>query len=132
MGKAEVIIPHNHPNPPEPHEVEAAWILARHFSTVVTFIIPVNDYGRKSQDIVLLGVICEMKSPRGKSKKHTIKDQFDRATSQQASVLVLDGRRTKLSDEHILAKIRHELNHRRRIKRVIFISKTEEVIDISR
>jgi hypothetical protein len=81
---------------------------------------------------VLLGVLCEIKSPIGKSRKHTIKDQFDRATNQQASVLVLDGRRTKLDDEHILTKIRHELSHRRRIKRVVFITKAEEIIDIPR
>jgi hypothetical protein len=128
----DVIIPPNHPNPPEKHEVEVAWILARHFNTVVEFLIPVNNYGRKSQDIVLLGVICEIKSPKGNSKKHTIKGQFDRANHQQTKVLILDGRHTKLEDNYILAKIKNELKHRRRIKRVIFINKQEKVVDISR
>jgi hypothetical protein len=116
MLKPDVIIPPNHPNPPEQHEVEVAWILARHFKTVITFIVAINDYGRKSQDIVLFGVVCEIKSPTGSSRKHTIKYQFDRATRQQASVLILDSRRTKLPDDYILTKIKYELKRRRKIK----------------
>ena len=131
-SKADVIIPPNHPNPPEPHEIDTAWVLARHFNCIVSFVIPVNDYARPSLDILMQGVLHEMKSPTGKSLSHTVKAQFDRATSQHAAVLVLDGRRTKLTDEHIISKIKNELEHRRRIKRVIFITKSESVLEFEK
>jgi hypothetical protein len=126
----QVIVPANHPNPPESHEVEAAWILARHYSTVVEFLIPVEGYGVKSQDIVLLGLIFEMKSPKGNSRKHTVKDQFDRATRQHARNLVFDGRRTRLPDDYLIKTIARELSIRRRIRRVVFISKDGIVMEI--
>jgi hypothetical protein len=49
------------------------------------------------------------------------------------SVLLQPGggvrRRTKLKDEYIISKIKHELQHHRRIKKVIFITKCAEVIE---
>ena len=56
-----VIIPGDHPNPPLPHEVEAALVLSRHFRSEVEFIVPVDDYKRKSADIVMLGLEWEIK-----------------------------------------------------------------------
>ena len=41
-----VIIPVNHPNPPEQHEVDAATVLACHYQSTVEFLIPVDDYKR--------------------------------------------------------------------------------------
>ncbi|MDR1798082.1 MAG: hypothetical protein LBR44_11750 [Clostridiales Family XIII bacterium] len=37
---ANVIIPPNHPNPPEPHEEDAAWVLAHHYDCIIEFLIP--------------------------------------------------------------------------------------------
>jgi len=37
LNTGHIVIPVGHPNPPEPHEVEAATILARHFRCVVEF-----------------------------------------------------------------------------------------------
>jgi hypothetical protein len=131
-SKAQVIIPPNHPNPPESHEVDAAWILARHYDCVVSFIIPINDYGRPSPDILMNGILVEMKSPTGNSLKHTIKEQFDRATEQHVAILMIDSRRTKLKDEYIVGKIKRELQYRRRIKKVILITKFAEVIEFEK
>ena len=39
INLGQVIIPASHPNPPEPHEVEAAYILARHYQETVEFLI---------------------------------------------------------------------------------------------
>jgi hypothetical protein len=130
MRKPDVIIPASHPNPPEAHEVEAAWILARHFSAVVEFLIPTDSYGVKTPDIVLNGLLWEMKSPTGSARKHTVKSQFDRATHQAARNLVFDGRRTKLQDKYLIKEIKRELTFRRRIRKVLFISKTKTVIAI--
>jgi len=70
-----VTIPVGHPSPPEPHEVDAAMILARHYKCAVEFLAPVDDYKRKTADIVMLGVLWEIKSPIGASKS-TIGNQF--------------------------------------------------------
>ena len=75
----QIIIPVGHPNPPEPHEVDVAMVLARHYQTTVKFIVPVDDYKRKSADIVMLNVEWEIKCPTGKSK-YTIQEQFRRAS----------------------------------------------------
>jgi hypothetical protein len=126
--KGTVIIPHNHPNPPESHEIEAAQIIADHYSCVIEFIIPIDDYKRKTPDIVMNGVLCEMKSPTGNSKRKTVEKQFERAVKQGAKYLVFDSRRTKLNDEFLIAEIEKELNHQRRIKKVIFVSKKKLVL----
>jgi len=125
---AQVIIPLGHPNPPEPHEVDVAMILARHYQTAVEFLIPVDDYKRKSPDIVMLGVQWEIKSPKGTSKV-TIKNQFQRA-SKQARSIVIDTRRTKLKYESIEKSVLFEMEKRPYIKRVILIDNRKNVIAI--
>jgi hypothetical protein len=126
--KAMVIIPENHPNPPETHEIEAAWILARHFKCIVEFIIPLDDYKRKTPDILMNGRVAEIKSPEGNSRKNTIRNQFDRANKQLANDLVIDSRSTKLDDKILCQAIEKELQARHRIKRVILIKKDAKVL----
>lgn len=126
-----VIIPDNHPNPPDIQEQDIANILARHFNCIVEFIIPTDDYKRKTPDIIMNGVIFEIKSPTGNSR-NTVRNQFDRASSQHASGLVLDGRRTKLDDTTLKKQIARELVMRHRIKRVIFITKSRKILEFSK
>lgn len=125
-----VIVPTGHPNPPEPHEIDVAWILARFFSTTVEFLIPIDDYKRKTADIIMLGVEWEIKSPTGKSK-NTIGYQFRRA-SKQSKFIIFDGRRTSIDDAKIKDRIRFEMAKRTTIKRVIFITKSSEVLAITK
>jgi hypothetical protein len=129
-NSGQVIIPTGHPNPPETHEIDVAWILARFFSTTVEFLIPVDDYKRKTADIVMLGVEWEIKSPTGKSK-NTIGYQFRRA-SKQSKFIVFDGRRTSIDDIKIQDGIRLEMTKRTTIRRVIFITKSSEVLEIAK
>jgi hypothetical protein len=127
LYSGQVIIPAGHPNPPEPHEIEVAWILARHFNTTVEFLIPADDYKRKTADIVLLGVEWEIKSPTGKSR-NTVGYQFRRA-SKQSKYIVFDGRRTPISDTAIQDRIRFEMAKRISIKRVLFVAKSSEILE---
>ena len=126
----QVIIPVGHPNPPEPHEVDAAMVLARHFQTTVEFLVPVDDYKRKSADIVMLGIQWEIKCPKGNSKS-TIGAQFRRA-SRQSKNIVLDTRRTKLEYERIERQVVIEAKQRPSINRVVLIDKSENVIEIQK
>ena len=118
------------PNPPLPHEIDAAWVLAYHYRSTVEFITPVDDYKRKSADIFMLGVEWEIKSPTGKSK-YTIQEQFRRA-SKQAKHIIIDTRRTKLKYDFVEKCVVFELSKRPSIKRVILIDKKKKVVEIHR
>ncbi|MDR1358128.1 MAG: hypothetical protein LBJ48_02060 [Coriobacteriales bacterium] len=130
MRNPDVIIPPNHPNPPDSHEIEAAWILARHFGTVVEFLIPTNGYKTKTADFVIDGLIWEMKSPTGKSK-NTVGFAFKRG-SKQARCIVLDARRIGLREHEALKYVQREYERRRKIRRVLFITKSLQVLDLQR
>jgi len=106
-NRGQVIIPGNHPNPPLPHEVNIASVLAHHFQTIVKFLVPIDDYKRKTADIVMLGVEWELKCPTGASRA-TIGNQFRRA-SKQAANIVLDTRRTKLDFDTIKKSVLFEM-----------------------
>ena len=126
-NRGQVIIPDNHPNPPLPHEVNMASVLAQHYQTVVQFIVPVDDYKRKSADIVMHGVQWELKCPTGASKS-TIRNQFRRA-SRQSKNIVIDVRRTKLEYSSIEKEVLFQIKERPYIKKVILIDKFEKCID---
>jgi len=129
LNLGQVNIPIGHPNPPEPHEVDVAMILARHYRTTVEFIVPLDDYMRKSADIKMLGVAWEVKSPKGASKS-TIGTQFRRA-SLQAKNIVLDTRRTKLEYSKIEKQVIIEAKQRTTLNKVILINKSGQVIEIN-
>jgi hypothetical protein len=129
INPGQVIISAGHPNPLEPHEIEAAWILARHYGCTVEFLIPVDDYRRKTPDIVMFGVEWEIKSPVGKGR-NTIRHQFGRASSQARNI-VFDGRRTKIDDDSLQKGILREIKEHHSIQRVIFITKSQNVLEIT-
>jgi len=133
QNRGQVIIPESHPNPPLPHEVNIASVLAGHYQTVVQFIIPVDDYKRKSADILMLGTEWELKCPTGTSKA-TIGNQFRRA-SKQAKNIILDTRRTPLDYETIEKKVLFEMKERpsmKKVNRIIIIDKFEKIIEIKK
>jgi len=123
-----VILPADSPALPEPHEVEVAWILARHFNTVVEFLRPVEGYKVKTADLVMNGLIWELKSPIGKGRT-TVSNQFKRAV-KQSSHIVFDARRVHLDENDVLRQIRREMRTRKTIKIVIFITKAGAVESI--
>jgi hypothetical protein len=127
INLGQVIIPVGHPNPPEQHEEDAAKILACHYKTTVEFIVPIDDYKRKSADVMMLGVEWEIKSPIGTSKS-TIYKQFRRA-SKQAKNIVIDTRYTELSYERIVTSVKLEMSKRHTIKKVILIDKSKKVVE---
>jgi len=130
LNPGQVIISASHPNPPEPHEIDTAWILARHFRCTVEFLIPIDDYMRKTADIIMHGVEWEIKSTIGTSKS-TIGNQFQ-AASRQSKNIVIDTRRTSLEYDRIEKSVHHEMKKRVTIKRVILINKSAAVVEMSR
>ena len=124
----KVIIPSNLDNPPEENEIQIAQIVANHYNARVEFLRPVDDYKRKTPDIMFRGQLWEMKSPMGKSK-NTIGRQMKRALKQSRNIIV-DGRRSPLHDKEIEAELRRQSFERHSIRRLIFISKEQVVIEI--
>lgn len=127
--KANVIIPYNMNVEPEPHEIEVAWIMANNYNCVVEFLKPINSYKIKTADFVMNGLLWELKSPTGNSKRHTIEDQFSKAKGKKQN-LIIDGRRTKLDDVLVMQKIKFELEKHRSIRKLIYITKTSLVLEI--
>lgn len=127
--EAKVIISSGILPSPERHEVEIAWILAKHYTCVVEFLKPIDGYRMKTADVVMNGNLWEIKSPQGNSKLNTIKEQFKKGT-KQSKFIVIDGRRTKLSDVFIQKQIVFEMRNRPRTKKTIYINKSKEVIEI--
>jgi hypothetical protein len=127
--EASVIIPENLNNPPEEHEREAAWILARHYNTVVKFLRPITGYMVKTADFVMMGVLWELKSPLSNSRRRCVSGQLDRAKEQSKNI-VFDARRTKLDDEFLKKQIVTELTKRHSIRRLIFITKNAEIVEL--
>ena len=128
INPGKVIIPAGHPNPPDPHEVDVAMILASHYRTEVKFLLPIDDYKRKTADIVMHGVAWEIKCPIGKSK-YTIQEQFRRA-SKQAKNIIIDTRRTKLKYNIIEKSVQLELKKRPSINKTLLINKSKKVIEV--
>ncbi|MDR2600034.1 MAG: hypothetical protein LBC73_07135 [Oscillospiraceae bacterium] len=124
----QVIIPTDYPNPPEPHEIDIAYILASHYQTTVKFIVPVDDYKRKSADIMMLGVEWEIKSPTGDSKS-TIRNQFRRA-SKQSKNIIIDIRRTNLRYKSIEKEVLFQIKERPYLKKVIIVDRSEKVLEV--
>jgi len=126
--KAEVIIPEGMKPRPEDHELAVAWILAKHYNCLVEFLRPVAGYRTKTPDVVMNGVMWEIKSPTGNSRKSTVEYQFKGL--KQSRNLVLDGRRTRLSDVFIESQIRQEIVRHSRVGKVLFIAKSGKVIEL--
>ena len=128
LNPAQVVIPGNHPNQPLPHEVDVAMILSCYYQTTVVFLIPVDDYKRKSADIIMHGVEWEIKCPRGDSRS-TISNTLRWATKQSGNIII-DTRHTKLEYDDIEKKVQFEVGRKASIKKAILINKLGIVVEI--
>jgi len=125
--KAEVIIPMDLENPPKEHEIEAAWIVAKHYQCKITFLKPVVGYKIKTPDFEMHGLYWECKSPTSNSRKRCVKRQIDNALAQSKNI-IFDARRTKLEDEFLIAQLFVEIQKRHSINKLIFITKNSNPI----
>lgn len=129
VRETKVIIPPNLDNPPELHEIEAAWIIARHYNCTVKFLKPIIGYKVKTADFVFKGVLWEHKCPISKSRRRCVSGQLDRA-SEQSRCIIFDARRTELEDEFLRKQLHKELDKRHSIRKLIFITKASEIIEL--
>ena len=126
IQKCSVIIPSG--ANPELHEIETAKLLVKKLKQNVEFIVPTRTKGAGSADAQIDGVIWEFKCPHG-SGKRTIEKQFHRA-SRQSQNLVIDLRYIKLSKKVAEDETEKQFKIRRGIKKLLVITKSEEIIDL--
>ncbi|MDR1195402.1 MAG: hypothetical protein LBL00_02890 [Endomicrobium sp.] len=114
---------------PEPHELETAKFFNK-LGKDVTFIAPVYEKGAKTPDIRMDGLLWEIKAPKGNSSR-TIENNL-RAALRQSANLIIDLRRTKLSEQKAISQINREFKLRKNIVKLIIIKKNQKLLDIKR
>ena len=127
-NQVDVIIPSNVKPYPEEHEISAAWILALHFARIITFLPKLEGYKLKSPDFTMNGLVWELKSPSG-SAKRTIRNNIDLAKMQSGNIII-DSRRTSLPDDWIEAELKRQCVVKKRIQRLLMITKDKKVLAI--
>lgn len=96
----------------------------------IELIPPSRIKNLRMPDLMHMGLPWEMKAPLGDSK-HTIKNIVQNA-SQQSANIIIDLRRCKTDDNTAINKILHYFELSKRLRRIIIISKSGEMLDISK
>ena len=123
--KAQIVIPAG--LCPWPHELRVAQILSLAGHTVE--FLPTRS--SKTADILLDGIEYEIKSPRT-NKTNTLEHLIKKAL-RQSSNIIIDSSRTngkKMRDDQIRAFLISKARRHRQIKRLLFITRGGQIIDI--
>jgi len=112
---------------PEHHELRVAAILCEYFKANVEFIPRAN---RPTADFLINGVIWELKSPQGIGKNN-IQRQLQDAHRQSRNVII-DAGRSKMHGAKIRRQVEHQFKIVKSVKRLLFVSKSGKVFEITR
>jgi hypothetical protein len=99
-------------------------------NSTIEFLKPLDGYKMKTPDFVMNALEWEMKSPNGNAKR-TIRNNLDLAKAQSPNIII-DTRRTKLSDEWIEEELKRQYTIKKRIYRLLMIAKNGKVIEIKK
>jgi hypothetical protein len=114
---------------PEKHELTTANVFTK-LGKDVEFIAPSQTKQSRTPDVMIDGVVWEVKSPTG-SSRYTIQNQFKRA-AQQSQNLILDSRRVKLQSKYIEKEVIKQISLRRSIRKLKLITKNGRIIDFNK
>jgi len=113
---------------PWSHELKTAHALARHGFTV-EFVALSHNHRAKTADVVIDYILYEIKSPKI-DRLSAVERNLKRATKQ--SNIIIDSRRmSKLHDATIQKFLAQKLKQQKTIKKMLFVNRKHEVIDIS-
>lgn len=110
---------------PERHELETA----KYFADLgydIVFLPPNNSPKMSNPDILMNGVVWEMKCPKGKSKR-TIENNIRKANKQSENI-IFDLRRINLEESTSIRRLEKEFNIRPHLKRLLVIKKNGELL----
>jgi hypothetical protein len=110
------------------HELQTANALAAAGYTIEFIVINGRRYA-KSPDIVVDGQKWEMKSPKT-DKLSAVERNLKRATKQSGNIIVDSHRMSKLHDSSIQRLLVQKHKQQRTIKKLLFINRKRQVIDI--
>ena len=114
-------------------------VLEKHESATVVFLteqgldvelIPhrPKEHRVKTPDIRMKGRFWEIKSPKSAGAR-TIEHAM-RSAGTQSDNIILDLRRSKMAEEKCLSRIKHELSFRKNIRRLLVITKSQQLLDL--
>ena len=89
-----------------------------------------NKQGEHSPDIRIGKLFWEMKAPKGEGGS-LMKNTLQKAARQSENVIV-DLRRTKRHQTKCISEIKREFSNSKRLKRIKIITKTNNLIEISK
>jgi hypothetical protein len=112
---------------PEKHELATANVFTN-MGKDVEFIAPIRTKGLSTPDVIIGGVIWEIKSPIGNGKR-TLDDTIKRALKQSKNIII-DLRRSKLDDKQTVELLKKNEKLTKGVKRLIVVLKTSKTIDI--
>lgn len=127
MIKTKIIIPNGIDI--WPHELKTAQALAKSGFTV-KFIQSTKIDHNKSPDVLINGLKWEIKSPKT-DKLSAIERNLKRATKQSENIIIDSQRMSKLHDSTIQRKLSEKFATQKTIKRLLFVNRKRQVIDIS-
>ncbi len=111
---------------PQNHELETAGFLAG-LGYDVDFILPSQMKGIRTPDIKMQNLKWEIKSPisdGNRSIEHAM-----RTALRQSENIIFDLRRSKISTERALSKIKSQID-KKKIKRFLVITKSHKLLDL--
>ena len=111
-----------------PHELETARALAK-AGMRVEFLRRSEEQRVTSADIIIDGIAWEMKAPTG-DKAAVIQRNLHRALHQSPNVVFDSFRMKKLPDKVIERELRKHAQIMKSMKRLMFVNRKREVIDI--
>lgn len=112
---------------PEKHELGTASYFAA-LGKDVEFLSPSRTKGLKNPDILMDGILWEMKCPIGNGKR-TLLTCLQRA-SKQSNNIIIDLRHTSLKTDYCHSVLLREFNLRSSVKRLVLITKSEQRTEI--
>lgn len=111
------------------HELITAQILAQN-GYDVTFLPIEAGFSGKSPDVLMMGLKWEIKSPKT-SKLSALERNLKKATKQSGNIIIDSRRLDGLHDTTIQKFLVQKFKQQKTIKRLLFINKKREAIDIS-
>jgi hypothetical protein len=115
---------------PKKVEEEAAWILARHYQTIVYVLRPTMGYKQKTPDFRIHDDFYELKTPTS-AKTEKIGWLINKAKNQ-AGIIVIDMRKTKILEKHMVKLCKDGLFHYKKVQRIVLIANKKKVLEIER
>ncbi len=111
------------------HEYETIQLLLKNGYNI-ELIPPSQIKDFHTPDIIMNGLPWEIKSPQGDGKK-TVQNIIQKAAQQSGNVII-DLRRIKMPEEKAISSFKQQFRLSKSLKRMKLITKTSDIIDISK